>query len=112
MGNDASRVTVVDVCRGSLVRARVWARGRFKLILFHNTILLIYSIPLDAQQGLGGSRGSTVFHQLSSFQLKLIVFHPIVVYILLSMTEVLVGLAMHGTAAVMKLLVCYFFTSL
>ena len=25
VGNDASWVTVVDVCRGSLVRARVWA---------------------------------------------------------------------------------------
>ena len=35
MGNDASRVTVVDVCRGSLVRARVWARGRSKVILLH-----------------------------------------------------------------------------
>jgi hypothetical protein len=34
MGNDASRVTV-DVCRGSLVRARVWARGRTKVILLH-----------------------------------------------------------------------------
>ena len=33
MGNDASWVTVVDVCRGSLVRARVWARGRSKVIL-------------------------------------------------------------------------------
>ena len=32
MGNDASRV---DVCRGSLVRARVWARGRSKVILLH-----------------------------------------------------------------------------
>lgn len=74
----------------------------------YNTILLIHSIPLDTQTGLGGSQGSTVLHQLPSFQLKLIVFHPIVVYILLSMTEVLVSLAMHGTAAVMKLLVCYF----
>ena len=35
MGNDASWVTVVDVCRGSLVRARVWARGRSKVILLH-----------------------------------------------------------------------------
>ena len=35
MGNDASWVTVVDVCRGSLVRARVWARGRYKVILLH-----------------------------------------------------------------------------
>ncbi|CDQ58225.1 unnamed protein product [Oncorhynchus mykiss] len=29
------RVTVVDVCRGSLVHARVWARGRSKVILLH-----------------------------------------------------------------------------
>ena len=35
MGNDASWVTVVDVCRESLVRARVWARGRSKVILLH-----------------------------------------------------------------------------
>ena len=34
MGNDASRVTV-DVCRRSLVRARVWAKGRSKIILLH-----------------------------------------------------------------------------
>jgi hypothetical protein len=31
MGNDASWMTVVNVCRGSLVRARVWARGRSKV---------------------------------------------------------------------------------
>jgi hypothetical protein len=36
MGNDASWVTVVDVCRGSLVRARVWAMGRSKVILLHS----------------------------------------------------------------------------
>ena len=35
MGNDDSWVAVVDVCRGSLVRARVWARGRSKVILLH-----------------------------------------------------------------------------
>ena len=35
MGNDASWVTVVDVCRESLVHARVWARGRYKVILLH-----------------------------------------------------------------------------
>ena len=35
MGNDASWVTVVDVCRGSLVRAQVWVRGRSKVILLH-----------------------------------------------------------------------------
>ena len=33
MGNDALWVTVVDVCIGSLVRARLGARGRFKVIL-------------------------------------------------------------------------------
>jgi hypothetical protein len=35
MGNDASWVTVVDVCRRSLVRDRLWARVRFKIILLH-----------------------------------------------------------------------------
>jgi hypothetical protein len=34
MGNDASGVTV-DVCRASLVRAQVVARGRTKVILLH-----------------------------------------------------------------------------
>jgi hypothetical protein len=35
MGNDASRVAVVDVCRGSLVRAQVGARGGTEAILLH-----------------------------------------------------------------------------
>jgi aspartyl aminopeptidase len=35
MGNDASRVAVVDVCRGSLVRAQVGARRGTETKLLH-----------------------------------------------------------------------------
>ena len=49
MGNDASWVTVVDVCRGSLVRARVWARGRSKVILLH----MYLSVPSTGSQRAG-----------------------------------------------------------
>ena len=35
MGNDASWVSVVDVCRGSLVRAQVGARRGMEAILLH-----------------------------------------------------------------------------
>ena len=35
MGNDASRVAVVNVCRGSLVRAQVGARRGTEAILLH-----------------------------------------------------------------------------
>ena len=35
MGNDALRVSVVYMRRGSLVRARVGARGRMKVKLLH-----------------------------------------------------------------------------
>jgi hypothetical protein len=35
MGNDVSRVAVVDVCRGSLVRAQVGARRRTEAKLLH-----------------------------------------------------------------------------
>ena len=60
MGNDASSVTVVDVCRGSLVRARVWARGRSKVILLHISFpillsrLLPKSVPLLVRAVFGG----------------------------------------------------------
>ena len=48
MGNDASWVSVVDVCRRSLVRARVWARGRSKHILLHEQSQAVESADRDS----------------------------------------------------------------
>uniref|UniRef100_A0A8K9WUR9 Ig-like domain-containing protein n=1 Tax=Oncorhynchus mykiss TaxID=8022 RepID=A0A8K9WUR9_ONCMY len=48
MGNDASWVTVVDVCRGSLVRARVWVRGRSKVILLHKSLFYKSQVRLKS----------------------------------------------------------------
>ena len=55
MGNDALRVSVVDVCRGSLVRAQVGAKRETEAILLHQDTpgggvgtALVWSVLLTA----------------------------------------------------------------
>jgi hypothetical protein len=45
MGNDASRVAVVSVCRGSLVRAQVGARSGREHVLWHRPSMECYECP-------------------------------------------------------------------
>ena len=53
MGNDASRVTV-DVCRRSLVRARVWARDGLNLYCYIHAVDPDYWLLRKKEEGQKG----------------------------------------------------------
>ena len=50
IGNNASRVSVVDVCRGSLVRAQVGARRGMEAIPLHTQSVPVFKFHASENQ--------------------------------------------------------------